>query len=299
MAGKKRKGKSKGEKENPASASIKPLIGEPVGFFAGEMPADYRPDPERGEEDLGSDGIHRFVSVSWQAPEDRRRLRPLAALLGIPSHQMKNPMDELWAIYNACDAVLEAEGFPLAWERVDWAGPEWWRRSDPDAEEKRARLVGLGHRDYGGFAFHAVQDIAETFSNAWYAARVSELLGSVLRVYRGSVPSTPDQPFFNGYDLHRMARVGQLLTEWQWRLEQRPDILRGKKVHRAASEGGKSRTRGPSDTTRAVLDFMRQQVAAGLSIAEAARRAHRKNLGNSPDANERLWRRYHPKPKKG
>lgn len=84
--------------------------------------------------------------------------------------------------------------------------------------------------------------------------------------------------------------LGAMMTEWDWRLRYKPHIVRGAKTQKAASAGGKAKSR--ASKTPAVIAFMKAKVDE-FGISRAAHMAYEQGkLGTSAEANRQLWTRH-------
>lgn len=83
--------------------------------------------------------------------------------------------------------------------------------------------------------------------------------------------------------------LGAMMTEWDWRLNYKAHIVRGAKTQKAASAGGKAKSR--TSEAPAIIAYMKARVEE-FGISRAARMAYEQGkLGTSAEANRRIWNR--------
>lgn len=77
-----------------------------------------------------------------------------------------------------------------------------------------------------------------------------------------------------------------------------PNVSRGKKTRRSASEGGRARVMSMARTRNDVLSEMQTFVDKGKPVAHAARITANRGIGTSAAANKSAWYRYANRKKK-
>lgn len=88
--------------------------------------------------------------------------------------------------------------------------------------------------------------------------------------------------------------LGAAVRELELAVLNRNDALRGKKIVKSARVGGEARKRAVGPDTLQRLTAMTDYIAAGHSIANAARHTATK-VGGSFETNKKLWARHHNK----
>lgn len=119
------------------------------------------------------------------------------------------------------------------------------------------------------------------FSGGWYAATCWGYADALL--LRDDAPLE-----------HKLAwsqMLGAMMTEWSWRLQYKLHIVRGASTEKAASEGGKAKSRGSATRTKKIIEYMKPLVKQH-NVSRAASLAYDiGKLGKSADANRQLWKR--------
>jgi hypothetical protein len=122
----------------------------------------------------------------------------------------------------------------------------------------------------------------DAFSGGWYAATCWGYADALLLRDDASLE-------------HKLAwsqMLGAIMTEWDWRLHYKGHIVRGAKTEKAASEGGKAKSRGSATRNKEIIDYMKPLLAQH-SVSRAASLAHTQGkLGTSAVANRKLWERH-------
>ncbi len=89
-----------------------------------------------------------------------------------------------------------------------------------------------------------------------------------------------------------VGRLGRLIEHFRWRFAYGEHALRGKGTKNAASKGGEARSVNAAAQRQKIITSMREYIAAGHSMSNAARLTAEKGLGTSQVGNTRLWSRY-------
>lgn len=122
-------------------------------------------------------------------------------------------------------------------------------------------------------------NLFEVFSHGWYAATCWGFADALLL--------REDAPLEQKLAWSQM--LGAMMTEWDWRLNYKAHIVRGAKTQKAASAGGKAKSR--ASEAPAIIAYMKARVKE-FGISRAARMAYEQGkLGTSAEANRRIWNR--------
>ena len=123
----------------------------------------------------------------------------------------------------------------------------------------------------------------DAFSHGWYAATCWG--------YADAILSRDDATLEHKLAWSQM--LGARMTEWDWRLQYKSHIVRGGKTEKAASEGGKAKSRDSATRTKAIIGYMKPLVKQHGNVSRAARQANKQGkLGKSALANSKLWDRH-------
>ena len=121
----------------------------------------------------------------------------------------------------------------------------------------------------------------DVFSHGWYAATCWDYADRLMLLEGASLEQK----------LAWSQMLGAMMTEWDWRFHYKDHILRGAKTQKAASEGGKAKSRG-SDS-KAVIAYMETRVEK-FGVSAAAGMAYEQGgHGSSAEANRKMWNRRH------
>lgn len=118
------------------------------------------------------------------------------------------------------------------------------------------------------------------FSTGWYAATCWSYADALLLRDDATLE-------------HKLAwsqMLGAMMAEWDWRLNYKGHIIRGAKVQKAASKGGKQRNRELAPEIAKLLAFM-NKFLPDHTLKYAAEQAYENGLGKSVAANLRMWDR--------
>jgi hypothetical protein len=122
-------------------------------------------------------------------------------------------------------------------------------------------------------------NIFMAFTDCWYAA--------ICWGYADAIMLREDAALEKKLAWSQM--LGAMMTEWDWRLRYKSHIVRGVATQKAASAGGKVKSR--TSKTPAIIAYMRARVEE-FGISRAAQMAHEQGkLGTSAEANRQLWMR--------
>ena len=121
----------------------------------------------------------------------------------------------------------------------------------------------------------------DVFSHGWYAATCWSYADALLLREDALLEQK----------LAWSQMLGAMMTEWDWRYQYKDHIVRGAKTQKAASEGGKAKSRG-SDS-KAVIAYMETRVEK-FGVSAAAGMAYEQGgHGSSAEANRKMWNRRH------
>lgn len=174
-------------------------------------------------------------------------------------------------------ADLIAEGWPHPGATV-LVSADGWRERPPEADDGKGsyrKHVRPGEAIWVGWAY--IQKHATELEPAWFRA---ELYKTILEV-RSHDGQDRDWAIFKLGHTHAVARSRA----------HKPNVSRGKKTRRSASDGGKERARMSAEVSRRVLKEMQKLVDEGATVAFAAQAAAHRGFGKSTEANRSIWYR--------
>jgi len=174
-------------------------------------------------------------------------------------------------------ADLIAEGWPHPGATV-LVSADGWRERPPEAGGGKGsyrKHVRPEEAIWVGWAY--VQKHAAELEPAWFRA---ELYRIILEVCSHDGHDR-DRAIFNLGHTHAVARSRA----------HKPNVSRGKKTKRSASDGGKARAKGKAALRHDVLKEMQRVVDEGKSVSCAARITKKRGMGAGTEANRSLWYR--------
>ncbi len=142
-----------------------------------------------------------------------------------------------------------------------------------DAQELLSGLTGLTLDDPPD------PNTFEVFSHGWYAATCWGYADAIMFRENAALEQK----------LAWSQMLGAMMTEWDWRLRYKGHIVRGVTTQKAASAGGKAKSR--ASETPAIIAYMKARVEE-FGISRAAHMAYEQGkLGTSGEANRQIWKR--------
>lgn len=174
--------------------------------------------------------------------------------------------------FGECWTVMEAHGWQEPGGRLSQHIVDQVCRELGPCEVARAK-VEFGENWESRVAELAALGSVQPLTRLWYAVNMMALY----------------------YCHHDDLRLGYLWAEYRMRMRIEKDAIRGEVVVRSAKSGGLSRGLSKKASSQGIIAAMKGRVAAGQSIANAARQTYRDGLGASPEANRKLWTRHHRK----
>ncbi len=170
--------------------------------------------------------------------------------------------------FGECWQVMEAHGWHRAGGGLGYHIIDQFRDEFGACAITKAKLE-FGENWEGRIAELASTRLVQPLSRLWYAINMLAL-----------------------YYCHRDEfRLGFLWAEYRMRMHVEKDAVRGENVVKSAKNGGIARGASKKAASQKIIKAMQSRIAAGQSIANAARQTHREGLGSSPEANRKLWAR--------
>lgn len=121
--------------------------------------------------------------------------------------------------------------------------------------------------------------IFAAFTDGWYAASCWGYADAIM--LRDNAPVEAK--------LAWSQMLGAMMTEWDWRLHYKGHIVRGTMTQKAASNGGKAKSRVSKSPE--IIAYMKTRVER-FGVNGAARMAYEHGkLGSSVQANRKVWQR--------
>ncbi|MGM9401606.1 hypothetical protein ACS0VU_04495 [Aliiroseovarius sp. KMU-71] len=215
------------------------------------------------------------------SPEDIRKFLQHGEETSIWSH--------LQSFADSCDEVLTGNGFPHAMQTVQVLSDDSWEpvpKIPKDELKAWLKALTFPYKTELGFVYTSRK--TRDFSDAWYAAQIGKLCREVMH-HQENGKSNSDFIF------EAIYRIGSLKTDWEWRRNQKPNVLRGITTKKGASSGGEAAARQGARKINETLSVMRKLVDSGMTISNAATTAYKKGKGKSSVANRQLWYRHRRK----
>lgn len=117
----------------------------------------------------------------------------------------------------------------------------------------------------------------DVFSHGWYAATCWSYANALLLREDAILEQK----------LAWSQMLGAMMTEWDWRFHYKAHIVRGATTQKAASEGGKAKSRGSG--SKAVIEYMMSRVEKFGASGAAGMAYEQGHLGKSVEANRQIW----------
>lgn len=177
----------------------------------------------------------------------------------------------------------------ITWRSLnEWQGfreNDFWNDLETILANCGAVMLRHGWNRHNGFPCDRT---AEPFSELWYAGKIGFECWNLLNWHRVHGP--------NEIALSDAMRLGQLLSEAEWRAAFKPAIVTGKGVTSGARKGGDRRSGNFLPAKNAILESMRNLLKAKHTVSRAAELTFKNGLGKSAAANRALWYRENQMP---